>query len=124
MDFANEYEIDTWRLRFDDEPTLLCGVLTLRSLVDGVNSCSDGWPYWAAPCRAAQKLIGMLREAERSYWRRGEDVTVTEADLKAAYRPIKAFVTRYGARYGFTVDLYFPVAEPATPTAEPLTLFA
>lgn len=109
MRFANEYEIDGWVVRFAGDPVLSCAANTLRSLVDATNGCSDGWPYWRAPSRAAQKLVGLLYDAETT-WRRGVTPRVSVAQLKLAYRPIKAHCTRYGSKYGFEVEFHYPVA--------------
>jgi hypothetical protein len=123
MVFANDYDIECWIDRYAHDPVLSCAANTLRSLADGANSCSDGWAYWAAPCKSAEKLITLLRNADQTY-RRGDEPQVTEDELKLAYRPIKAFHTRYGAKYGFNLDLYYPVADAPPPPHEALTLFA
>jgi hypothetical protein len=118
MQFANEYDIHWWVERHAADPILSCAANTLRSLKDAVNGCSDGWSYWPAPARSAQKLIALITDAERAQ-RRGEAHKLTVADLDRAYRPIKAFHTRYGARYGFDVEFVYPAAQSPA-----LTLFA
>ncbi len=123
MLFANEYEIQDWVIRYSRQPVLGCAARTFQSLVDGVNSCSDGWPYWSAPVKSAAKLITLLAEADKSR-RRGVAPTATVADLQHAYRPIKAFHTRYGTKYGFTVDLHLPSEPKPEPAHQALTLFA
>lgn len=123
MLFANEYEIQDWAIRYADHLILGCAARTLKSLMDAVNSCSDGWPYWSAPVKSASKLMTLLNEADRER-RRGVTPRPTESDLQIAYRPIKAFHTRYGARYGFDVELHFPPAPEPERAHEPLTLFA
>lgn len=120
MQFANEYEIHWWIERFAADPILASAANTLCSLKDAVNGCSDGWPYWQAPARSAQTLIALLADADRAY-RRGAPHGLTAADLDRAYRPIKAFRTRYGAKYGFDVDLHYPAQTPTAP--QPLSLF-
>ena len=85
------------------------------------NSCSDGWAYWPAPARSAHKLIELIEDADRAE-RRGQTPQLTVADLDRAYRPIKAFRSRYGAKYGFDVAFHYPASKPTAP--EPLTLFA
>jgi hypothetical protein len=117
MQFANEYEIEWWCERYSADPLLSCAAQTLRSLKDAVNGCSDGWPYWQAPARSAQTLVGLLADADR----RGAPHGLTTADLDRAYRPIKAFRTRYSAKYGFDVDFHYPTLTPAAPQA--LSLF-
>jgi hypothetical protein len=63
----------------------------------------------------------VLADADSAY-RRGETPQLTVADLDRAYRPIKAFQTRYGARYGFAVEFSRPAVERGAAPA--LTLFA
>jgi len=120
MQFANEYDIEDWVRRFAADPVLRCAATTLSSLKDAVNGCSDGWPYWPAPARSAQQLIALLADADRAE-RRGARHEVTPADLDRAYRPIKAFRTRYGAKYGFDVDFHYPAVDTGPPA---LTLFS
>lgn len=120
MQFANEHEIEDWLRRWGHHPILGPAARTLCSLKDAVNGCSDGWAYWQAPRKSAQKLIALLSDADSAY-RRCEETAVTVADLDQAYRPIKAFHTRHGARYGFDVQLHHPAAPAGKP---PLTLFA
>jgi hypothetical protein len=120
MQFANEYEIEWWCERFRADPVLSAAAETLRSLKDAVNGCSDGWPYWQAPARSAQTLVGLLADADRAD-RRAAPHGLTAAELDRAYRPIKAFRTRYGAKYGFDVDFHYPPQPSAAPEA--LSLF-
>lgn len=93
MYFANEHEILDWNRTYYEHPILGAAAATLSSLVCAVNSCSDGWPYWQAPQKAARKLVTMLYEADHAR-RRGITPQATVAQLNAAYRPIKAFRTR------------------------------
>lgn len=98
MMFMNEYEIENAALYCRDHPILGPATQTLANLADWTNHNSDGWPYWAKPCRAAQKLQGLISEAMR--YRYGADAEgVTLAEYKAALRPIKAFRTRQGADF-------------------------
>jgi hypothetical protein len=120
MQFANEHEIEDWLRHWASDPVLAAAAKTLCPLKDAVNGCSDGWPYWQAPSRSAQALVGLLADADRAY-RRGASHGFTVADLDRAYRSIKAFRTRYGVKYGFDVDFHYPAQAPAAP--EPLSLF-
>jgi hypothetical protein len=66
----------------------------------GPTAHSDGWAYWPKPCRAAkalQELIGTTR----TYLDDPDRESVTIADLKRAYRPLRAFATRHGADFPF-----------------------
>ena len=60
-----------------------------------------------------------LADADRAE-RRGAPHGLTAADLDRAYRPIKAFRTRYGAKYGFDFDFQYPAVHHPPP---PLRLF-
>ena len=120
MQFANEHDIELWLARHQADPILGPAARTLCALKDAVNSCSDGWPYWQAPARSAQTLVGLLADADRAYLR-GAAHDVTATDLDRAYRSIKAFRTRYGAKYGFDFDFHYPAQNPGAP--EPLSLF-
>lgn len=98
MTWLNEYEVEeAVRLFRDDEvPNLSAGAQALQALVNWTNSHSDGWPYWRLPSQAAKRLQQALYEARMQAYRdRVEDIS--EADLKAALRPIKAFLTKQGA---------------------------
>jgi hypothetical protein len=66
MQFANEHEIESWVQQWAADPVLAAAARTLCSLKDAVNGCSDGWPYWPAPSRSAQALVGLLADADRA----------------------------------------------------------
>jgi hypothetical protein len=94
MHFMNEWEVLDAVQRYHDHPILGPASLTLSHLMGWTNRNSDGWAYWPKPVRAAAKLIEIL---DRSPW--GEDPEPTEAEYKAALRPVKAFRTRQGADF-------------------------
>lgn len=89
----NEYEIEEALVRFNrgDTPNLGRGAFVLARLATWTNRNSDGWPYWQKPARAADRLMSLLTGADRF-----DPVDVSEADLKRAVSPIKAFLTRQG----------------------------
>jgi len=99
MRFMNEWDIQRVVAVYDRHPILGPASKTLESLKNWTNENSDGWAYWPKPCRAAAKLMELLERDPRY----GEAV-VTEAEYKAALRPIKAFRTRQGADFEI-VDL-------------------
>jgi hypothetical protein len=110
MTWMNEYEIDDAVDRFADHPVLGPATRTLSSLRDVVNANSDGWPYWKQPAHAASRLTELI-EGDRSFDARyGEREEVTPEQLRAAYRPLKAFRTRSG--------LDFPLFEPDVAAAQ------
>jgi len=100
MHFANDYDIATWQTRYNANtglPNLGKAADNLDALREWADANSDGWAYWPKPLRAAQALINNLRaadEAHRDYRREVEDIT--DAQLAAALRPVKAFLTRQG----------------------------
>lgn len=73
-------------------------VETVDNLRRWANRNSDGWAYWPKPCRAAARAMeeicgdGTSRAADRP--------DTTDAQLTAALRPIKAFLTRQGVDHG------------------------
>lgn len=92
--WMNEYEVRSMPDRFDaeDQPNAERGARVLLNLLAWTNSNSDGWPYWQKPSNAAGKLMDLLREIDRGG--RGDGADLDAAELAAALRPIKAFLTR------------------------------
>ena len=86
MRFMNEFEIEDAARQHLDDPILGPASWTLVNLVRATNANSDGWAYWPKPTRAAAKLMSLFDHPEN----------VTAKDVKAAYVPIKAFLTRQG----------------------------
>lgn len=99
MRFMNERDVEDARHRYFDHPVLGPATETLVNLVEWTNSHSDGWPYWAKPCRAAAKLQELIEGDGTWDARIHPDDRATPEALKAALRPIKAFRTRQGADF-------------------------
>jgi len=59
--------------------------------MEQTNEHSDGWAYWSAPLKAADKLMTLIESGD-----------ATEAQYKSALSPIKAFYTRRGNAAGMT----------------------
>ncbi|MCL4414048.1 MAG: hypothetical protein M1522_04755 [Actinobacteria bacterium] len=94
MRFMNEYEVQEAAERRMAHPTLGPATRTLRNLCELANHCSDGWCYWPKPMRAASSLMALI-DGDGSYEARyGPRADVTAAQVKAAYRPIRSFLTR------------------------------
>lgn len=93
--FLNEDEIeDSLRLTAQQElPNLRTGAVVLSRLKNWTNRNSDGWAYWHKPSAAAGKLQTLISQAQLY---RGDATDITEAELKKALTPIKAFLTRQG----------------------------
>lgn len=105
MLFMNEYEIDEHvrRFRQAETPHLLAGAEALNRLREWTNANSDGWAYWKLPINAAKKLITLLRAADRF-----DPTDCTEKELRAAFTPIKTFLTKRGVDHA----VVFPPPEP------------
>lgn len=80
-------------------PNLIEATETLHNLMRWTNDNSDGWHVWPKPSRAANRLMEAIDGVVRVYrgfnWQ-SELYDISDADLKAALRPIKAFLTRHG----------------------------
>lgn len=96
MTWMNEMEIEDARVRYAGHPVKRQATRILQELVELANSCSDGWPYWKKPSRAAKKLMELVQRDDP-----------TAAELRKACVPIKSFLTRYAEavkRSGLTVN--------------------
>lgn len=102
--WMNEYDIAEAVERFAHDPVLGPAARFLEAFKDEVNSHSDGWPYWTPPSKAASKLMallhGQLWAGMGAYPRLP---AATAADVRAAVRPIKAFMAHRGAHAGMTL---------------------
>jgi hypothetical protein len=68
--------------------------MVVEHLCEWTNSHSDGWPYWSAPKKAAAKAITHIESTTYAANEAQEANDITEAEMQAAVRPIKAFLTR------------------------------
>lgn len=126
MGWMNQYDIDECLERVeqiehhsgDEYPNLKRAAVTLKRLAAWVNSNSDGWPYWQAPAKAAAKLMDELDGMRRRFL---DDQLrdLTDAELKALYRPIKTFLTKQGVSHEEVWPNPPPVVDLA---AQPITL--
>jgi hypothetical protein len=94
----NEMDVEDAARQFRDDPLLGPATKTLASLVDGVNGCSDGWPYWRAPARYAARLEDLIAQGqkhERERYQRPRTEAPTADQLKAAYRQLRTFRTKH-----------------------------
>lgn len=97
--WMNEYDIEDAPLWFADEahPKLYKAAIMLVHFKDWTNRNSDGWPYWTLPGRAAKALMERLQEAAEPI-RSGRDCPdLTDGELTALMRPVRAFLTRQKA---------------------------
>lgn len=95
----NEFQIENAQREaaYDfHRPNLQAAVLTLARLMEWTNSNSDGWAYWKKPAAASKKLQTLVDERYAIHRHADVDEDVSARDLKAAYTPIKSFLTRQG----------------------------
>lgn len=98
----NEHDVEESLRWFDeeDQPNLIHGARVLYRLMRWTNERSDGWCYWRKPSAAARKLMALLEAGREGNRRNYGDLTdITEAQLKAAFTPIKSLLTRQGAAH-------------------------
>ena len=93
MHFMNRCDIDD-AVRFSiNLPVLHKAALILQDLMNAVDGCSDGWCYWKAPVKAADKLMTLI-ERDRDNWGKVR-TDITEAELQKALTPIRSFCTKH-----------------------------
>lgn len=90
MRFMNNYDLYDAHCRFTQNsmPNRLALVMVVNQLRKWADNYSDGWAYWPKPVRAAAKAIELIEGRH--------DADITDAEMRAAVRPIKAFMTRQG----------------------------
>ena len=96
MTWMNECEIEDAAVRFRHHPVLGPATRTLANLCECANRNSDGWPYWQKPSRAAARLMELIERDGTWEYHHGNRPDATVTELKAAYRPVRAFLTRTG----------------------------
>ena len=97
----NQYEIEDAQIHAAHDfhrPNLQRAVLTLARLMEYTNNNSDGWAYWRKPVNASTKLQTLVA-ARYARFNREDAEDITSAELRAAYSPIKAFLTREKIEY-------------------------
>lgn len=102
MSWMNEWDVeealDFYAERADTYPNALKGARALSQLVEWTNRSSDGWPYWAKPSRASQRLQQWL-DLRHNRYVQGDERDLTPAQLSAMLSPVKAFFTRQGVNW-------------------------
>lgn len=94
MKFMNDYDLIIAQRTFGNDvngatPNRAKAAATLARLADWTNANSDGWAYWPKPARAGAKLMTLVDPVEVLLT---EDAT--DAELVAALKPVKSFMTR------------------------------
>lgn len=98
----NEYDVDDAQRKAAADfhrPNLQAAVLTLARFVEWTNENSDGWAYWSLPSNAAKRLQELIQSRYFVRWDERNETDVTAGELRAAYAPIKAFLTRRGVQH-------------------------
>lgn len=102
MRFMNDWDLRQARSRFTRSgrvPNRLALVLVVDNLREQTNLVSDGWAYWAPPCRAATRAIELIESTAYPEYERRANEDITEQEMLAAVRPIKSFLTRHSHVY-------------------------
>lgn len=101
MKYMNDYDLASARSRYGrgETPNRLALVLVVDNLREQTNLVSDGWAYWAPPCRSAAKAIALIESTAYPEYERRQHEDITDAEMKAAIRPIKSFLTRHSHIY-------------------------
>jgi len=94
--FLNHYDVARAVARFTaaQTPNRIRAALVLTELVNWTDDHSDGWAYWSKPRNASAKLAAMVVSTTWVANAEQEAADATDAELAAALRPVKAFLTR------------------------------
>jgi hypothetical protein len=94
MRYMNDYDFARAYRTHADQPNRLRVLRTVDNLRDWADRNSDGWAYWPKPCRAAARAIELV--VGDGTYAADQRPDATDAEVAAALRPIKAFLTRQG----------------------------
>lgn len=96
MAWMNEYEIDEIHEQLQRRaPDKVRFAKYLMDYKDVVNANSDGWSYWRAGTKCADRLSDLLKQTV-DVLRDGRGTMPTDAELTKALAPIKGMATRKG----------------------------
>ena len=101
MKYMNDYDLQYAISRFTraTKPNRLALALVVDNLREQTNWVSDGWAYWPKPCRAAARAMALIESRTSAENDEQERVDITDAEMLAAVRPIKSFLTRHASVY-------------------------
>lgn len=96
MKYMTDYDLASARRRFGRgyTPNRLALVLVVDNLREWTDLHSDGWAYWPKPCTAARSAIEHIESCTNAENDAREANDITDSEMLAAVRPIKAFLTR------------------------------
>ena len=92
MRYMNAFDIERAARVHAHQPNRAHLIHSVASLMEWANANSDGWAYWPKPARAAARAMELITGDGTSAADSRPDVT--DAELTAALRPVKAFLTR------------------------------
>ncbi len=97
--FMNDIDLNSARARFGRglTPNRLALAIVVEHLAAWSDEHSDGWAYWEAPRKAADKAMEHIDSTTWPAMEAQERKDITDEELKAAVRPIKSFLTRHKA---------------------------
>lgn len=103
--FMNEYDRTGAIYRFAraNTPNRLALAVAVDSLATWADNNSDGWAYWPKPRQAAAKAIALIESRTNAENEAQERTDATDAEVKAALAPIKAFLTRQGVDHATVI---------------------
>jgi len=78
-------------------PNRLALAFVVDNLREWADDHSDGWAFWPAPTRAAKQAMTLIQSTTNAANNEQEAHDITDAQMMAAVKPIKAFLTRQGA---------------------------
>ena len=96
MKYMNEYDLASAAQRLERTPNRATLVAAVRDLAEWADCNSDGWAYWPLPSRAAQRAIGHIESTTNRANDEQERTDITGAELAAALKPIRTFLSRQG----------------------------
>lgn len=101
MKYMNDYDIAQSIRRYGNGavPNRLALALVVANLAEQTNMVSDGWAYWPKPCRSAAKAIELVESTAYPEYDRRQREDITDAEMCAAVRPIRSFLTRHSHIY-------------------------
>lgn len=114
MRFMSDTDLLFAQTRFirANKPNRLALVLVVDHLRKWADSVSDGWHSWPKPCRAAEQAIRLIESTTNRANDEQEREDITDAQMQAAVRPIKSFLTRMAKeRHGLYPDRAMVTAE-------------
>lgn len=94
--WMNEYEIDEAVELIDDRvPEFSRYAKFLHDWKEVVNSSSDGWPYWKAGGKSAEKLMDLVQRTLNVTRGRGGGEMPTEDEFRKSLAPIRSLAAKH-----------------------------